>query len=148
MDNPFKSEVQPKGKFQFSLEYYLTFPMAENELTLIATLPEIEEKILEINGLLKSPPRSDPNRPALLLDLAGLRTEHMILSNQTSDLDKAIVHLTEAVLLPQTQNIVSVFFHIAALLLSRFTILGQPDDVKSSLKYFRFLQIKFHSLEG
>ena len=148
MDSPFKSEVQPKGKFQFSLEYYLTFPMAENELALIATLPEIEEKILEINGLLKSPPRSDPNRPALLLDLAGLRTEHMILSNQTSDLDKAIVHLTEAVLLPQTQNIVSVFFHIAALLLSRFTILGQPDDVKSSLKYFRFLRIKFHSLEA
>jgi CHAT domain-containing protein len=68
----------------------------------------------------------------------------MILTNQKSDLDKAITHLTEALLLPQTQDIITTFFNLAALLLSRFSKFRQPDDVKSSIKYFHFLR-NFHS---
>jgi hypothetical protein len=70
------------------------------------------------------------------------------LSNQKSDLDKAITHLTEAILLPPTQDIVFAFFHLAVFLLSRFSFYRQPDDLKSSIKYFRFLRVNFHSLEA
>ena len=72
----------------------------------------------------------------------------MELSRQKGDLDKAITHSTEAILLPPAQRIVFVFFHLAALLLSRFSLYRQPDDIKSSVKYFRFLRINFHSLEA
>ena len=122
--------------------------MTKNLFALLVTLPKIDERIPKYHSLLRSSPRSDPNRPFYLLQFGALRSQRHALSNQKSDLDKAITHLTEAVLLPQTQNIVFVFFHLAALLLLRFILSRQPDDVKSSLKYFHFLRIKFHSLEA
>jgi hypothetical protein len=79
--------------------------------------------------------------------LAGLRSQRRAFSNQKSDLDKAITHFTEAILLLPTQDLVSPFFHLAAFLCSRFSFYRQPDDLKSSIKYFRFLQVNFHSLE-
>ena len=63
-------------------------------------------------------------------------------------MDKAITHLTEAVLLPPTQDIVFALYHLALLLLSRFMSFQQPDDLESSIRYFRFLRTNFHSLEA
>jgi hypothetical protein len=113
----------------------------------MVTLPEIEEEILEHHRPIESCSRSDPQRPSLLRQLVGLQTQHMLFSGLKSDLDQAITHLTEAVLLPATQDIVLVFFTLATLLLSRFSLYEQPDDVKSAIKYFRFLRLNFHSLE-
>jgi CHAT domain-containing protein len=70
------------------------------------------------------------------------------LSNQKSDLDKVITHITEAILLPPTQDLISSFFHLAVFLRSRFSLYQQPDDLKSSIKYFHFLRVDFHSLEA
>jgi CHAT domain-containing protein len=80
----------------------------------------------------------------------GLRSRRYALSDQKSDLDKTITHFTEAIFLPPrpTQEIVAIFFHLAVYLLSRFSIYRQPDDLKSSIKYLRFLQVNFHSLEA
>ena len=65
-----------------------------------------------------------------------------------SDLDKDVFQLTKLVLLsPTRDNIVFLLFHLADRLLSRYTLCQQPDDIKSSVKYFRFLRIKFHSLD-
>jgi tetratricopeptide (TPR) repeat protein len=127
------------------LRDYLAFPLAEN---LLVTLPELEGKILRYCRLLESLPRSHPKRPTLLCLLAALRSQRRELSNQRSDLDKAITHITEAILLPPTQDLVFAFFHLAALLRSRFIFYRQPDDLKSSIKYFRFLRVNFHSLEA
>jgi tetratricopeptide (TPR) repeat protein len=111
------------------------------------TLPELDGKILEYNRILESFPRSDPNRPPLLLQLAEIRIQRRELSNQKRDIDKAITHLTEAVLLPPTQDIVHALYHLATFLLARYEHYGQHDDLKSSIKSFRLLQINFHSLE-
>ena len=70
------------------------------------------------------------------------------MSDQKSDVDDAITHLTEAVLLLPTQRIVFALFHLATILLSRFEYDKQPDDFKSSITYFRLLRIRFHSLEA
>ena len=78
----------------------------------------------------------------------GLRTQRRHLSHQKSDLDKAITHLTEAVLLPPSHDTVLAFFHLALLLLLRYTDYNQPDDIKYSVKCFRFLRNNFHSLEA
>jgi CHAT domain-containing protein/tetratricopeptide (TPR) repeat protein len=124
---------------------YLNFPLAEN---LLVALPKLDRKILRIHRLLESLPRSDPHRSTLLCHLAALRSQRWGLSNQKSDSNKVITHLTEAILLPPTQELVSPFLYLAASLLSRFSSYRQPDDLKSSIKYFRFLRINFHSLEA
>ncbi|KAN0130705.1 CHAT domain containing protein [Lactarius tabidus] len=111
------------------------------------TLPELDGKILEYHRILESLPRPDPNRPTLLLQLAGLQCQRRELSNLRSDLDKTITHLTEAVLLPPTQDIVQALYHLATFLLLRYEHYGQPGDLKSSIKYFRLLRINFHSLD-
>ena len=121
------------------------FPRAENEFALLANVPEIEGEILLF---LKWLPRSHPIRPTLLYVLADVRTPRFGSSNQRSNLDKAITHLTEAVLLTSTQHTVLFLFHLAVLLLSRFTHYKQPDDLKSSIKYLRFLRVNFRSLEA
>jgi CHAT domain-containing protein/tetratricopeptide (TPR) repeat protein len=137
----------PPRKSQLCIRYHLAFP-AENEFTFLVTLPELDGEILEYHRLLESLPRSDPNRPTLLFQLAGLRSQRRALSNQKSDLDKVITHLTEAILLPPTQDLILGFFHLAAHLRSRFSFYRQHDDLKSSIKYFRFLRSSFHSLEA
>ena len=114
----------------------------------LKTIPEFDKMLLEYNRLLKSLPRSNFTRPGLLFQMALLRTRRRGFSGQKSDLDKAITHLTEAVLLLPTQRIVFALFHLATILLLRFTNTNQPDDLKSSIKYFRFLRINFHSLEA
>ena len=77
-----------------------------------------------------------------------MQTRRFGLLKQRNDLDKAITHLTEAVLLSSAQRIVFTLFHLAAFLLSRYTCYGRPDDIKSSIKFFRFLRVNFHSLEA
>lgn len=66
------------------------------------------------------------------------------------NLDKSIIHITKAVLLlfQSSKNVVYRFFQLAKALFERFTKYGQPEDVKSSLKYFRFLRITFHPIEA
>ena len=78
----------------------------------------------------------------------GLRTQRWQFSHQKSDLDKAITYVTEAILLAPTHDTISVFFHLAILLLFRYRFYIQPDDIKFSVKYFRFLRNNFHSLEA
>ena len=77
-----------------------------------------------------------------------MRLQRYGLSRQKSDLDKAITHLSEVVLLSQTQDIVFTLLHLSTFLLMRFACAEQPDDLKSSIIYLRFLRLKFHSLEA
>jgi tetratricopeptide (TPR) repeat protein len=125
--------------------YYSAFPPAEN---LLATLTELDGKILRDRHLLGSLPRSNPNHPTLLCRLARLQNQRWRFSNQKCDLDKAITHVTEAILLPPTQDLVFAFFYLADFLLERFSFYRQPDDLKSSIQYSRFLRVNFHSLKA
>ena len=77
-----------------------------------------------------------------------MRLQRYTLSRQKSDLDKAITHLTEVVLLSQTQDIVFTLLHLSTFLLMRFACAEQTDDLKSSIICLRFLRVKFHFLEA
>ena len=149
------SNLKPVHYGKSRIHIRLAFPEAENYFVLLIvadTLPEFdkmtEEMTLGYHLLLKWLPRSDFIRPDILLQVAALRTQRCVLSDQKSDLDKAITHLTEAVLLLPTQRIVFALFHLATILRSRFECANQPDDLKSAIIYLRFLRINFRSLEA
>ena len=142
MSHPFIPQC--KSQLTLCVRYYLAF---ENELALLATA-EIEEKILKYHRRLESSPRSHPDRLTILCRLAGVQSQRFILLKQRSDLDKAITNSTEAVLLSSAQRIVFTLFNLAGLLLSRYASYTQPGDIKSSIKYLRFLRISFYSLEA
>jgi len=60
---------------------------------------EIDSSITQWQHLLSIFPRSDPRRPGLVFSLVSKRLRRHTLSNQREDLDKAVVHLTELILL-------------------------------------------------
>ena len=82
--------------------------------------------------------------------MASLQSQRWKFSGQKSDLDKAITHSTEAILLSPTrsQHIVVALYHLATLLISRYTDYNQNDGLKSAIEQLRFLRITFHSLEA
>ena len=71
------------------------------------------------------------------------------LSPNKDDIDKSITHLTEAVLLPfrSSHDVVHLLFQLANVLYTCFICYKQPEDVKSSVEYFRFLRVNFHPLQ-
>ena len=80
--------------------------------------------------------------------LAKARFLRYNLSQQKEDLDKSIVHGTEAIFLRLppvshdgvTFNIVQLLFHLSRTLLERSQKFEKLEDVKYSIEYLRFLQ--------
>ena len=66
------------------------------------------------------------------------------LSHQKDDLDKSILHNTEAILLPPmfwtSLDMVQTLFHLAVALMKRCEKFEQPEDIKYSIEYLRHLQ--------
>ena len=69
---------------------------------------------------------------------------------ERGDLDKAIIEISEAVLLSRERCKHMIFWLslLATLLHARGVICGAPEDLKSSLKYARFIRANFHPLEA
>ncbi|KAH9162900.1 CHAT domain-containing protein [Lactarius sanguifluus] len=90
-------------------------------------------------------PRSHPAYIILVQRLATLRFARHESSQQREDLDKCIVHCTEAIFLPPVSragvsfNIVQLLFLLALALLERSDNYEQPHDIKYSIEYLRYL---------
>ncbi len=75
-----------------------------------------------------------------------IRLKRYDISQQKEDLDKSILHYTEAIFLPPVSqtglslSIVQILFHLALALLKRSKKFKHPEDVKSSIKYLRYLR--------
>ncbi len=75
--------------------------------------------------LLSALPRSHPHRPTCVYNLATARFDRYGLSNQRDDLDKAILHVTESILLqprswpPPKPKILQIFRNLAIALCIR-----------------------------
>ncbi|KAI9462889.1 CHAT domain-containing protein [Lactarius psammicola] len=91
-------------------------------------------------------PRSHPIHIVGIYTLAIARLNRYILSQEKEDLDKCIVHYTEAAFLPPVSqaglslNVVQILFHLASALLVRSEKFQQPHAVKYSIEYFRYLR--------
>jgi CHAT domain-containing protein len=65
------------------------------------------------------------------------------LSQLKEDLDKSILHYTDAIFLPpaaHSLNLVQLIFRLTSALLHRSERFDQLEDVKSSIKYLRYLR--------
>ena len=76
--------------------------------------------------------------------LAVARFSRHRLSHQKEDLDKSILHLTEAIFLPVQAkpflNVVRALFYLAIALLERSGQFKQPDDINYALGYLRYIR--------
>ncbi|KAI9441951.1 hypothetical protein BJY52DRAFT_1377631 [Lactarius psammicola] len=114
------------------------------------SIHEIDSSILQSQHVLFMSSRSDPLRPALVLRLAKEQFLRNMLSNQREDLDKAILHFTESILLAPRlwlehgTMILKTLFFFALALVARSTESNQPDDAIHAAKYLRHLREQPH----
>ncbi|KAI0298392.1 CHAT domain-containing protein [Multifurca ochricompacta] len=108
------------------------------------SIMELDQRITYCQGVLSRIPRSHPDYTACIYRLATSRSKRYLLSKQKEDLDKSIVHYTEAIFLPPSWgfylNVVQVFFRLVFSLLYRSMRFKQPEDVKCVVEYLRYLR--------
>ncbi|KAI0298367.1 CHAT domain-containing protein [Multifurca ochricompacta] len=108
------------------------------------SIMELDQMITSHQCSLSCIPRSHPAYTAYIHLLATSRFKRYELSEQKEDLDKSIVHCTNAIFLPPSWgfylNVVQVFFHLALLLLLRSNKFKQPEDAKCAVEYLRYLR--------
>jgi CHAT domain-containing protein len=115
---------------------------------LTESIHEIDLYITRVQEFLSASPRSHPVRPLFVYGLAKARSDRYELLNQEDDLEKAILLLTESVLLqpwswielPPGTNILFIFYNLAAALALRAKRSRQPEDISYATKYLRYLR--------
>ncbi|KAH9162881.1 CHAT domain-containing protein [Lactarius sanguifluus] len=111
------------------------------------SITDIDSCIAITQNVLSRNPRSHSEHIIDVHTLAKARFVRYTLSQQKEDLDKSILHFTEAILpLPPVSrdghslNIVKLLFSLASALLHRSEKFEQPEDVKYSIEYLRYLR--------
>ena len=113
---------------------------------LTESIQEIDSFITDSQQSLSDLPRRHPLRFTCVCNLAAARLDRYELSNHKDDLDKAILHLTESILLqPWTSpeprpNILVTFFNLALTLYQRSNDFKRPEDATYGAKYLRHLR--------
>ena len=111
-----------------------------------ASIAVIDDGIAMVEDALSQLTRSYPKYVDGVCSLAMARYTRYTLSQQKEDLDKSILHHTEAILLPHNSmdgpdhNIVQLLFRLVCLLLLHPEKAEQPEDVTYSIEYLRYLR--------
>ena len=114
-------------------------------LFLTESIADIDRKILQ--NELSLYPRYHPEYISCVYSLADARWDRYGLSEEKEDLDKSILHCTMAIFLPPVSrhglfvsNVFDLLFFLAYALLERSEKFEQPEGVKYTIGYLRFLQ--------
>ena len=116
------------------------------------SIHEINSSITQSQYLLSIFPRSDLRRLLPILSLAFMRLDRYTLSNQREDLDKAILHLTESILLLPLSRLqhdpiaLGLLFLLARALFLRSCVSKQPEDAICATKYLSHLRDQSHEI--
>jgi CHAT domain-containing protein/tetratricopeptide (TPR) repeat protein len=103
---------------------------------------------------LSGPPRSLPLRLTRIYRLATMQLDRYAVSNEVDDLNKAIFHLSELILLPSRSwlehgpKILEVLLLLTSALFRRSKVSGQPQDAISAAEYLRYLLAQPHQSFG
>ena len=112
----------------------------------------IDSSITQLSDMLSILPLSNPRRPEIVLSLAWKQFHQHTSSNQIEDLDKAIVHFAESILLSplswiQHDPIILIaLFSLATALFLRSKVSKQPEDVICATKYLSHLRHQPHEI--
>ncbi|KAF8265317.1 CHAT domain-containing protein [Lactarius quietus] len=111
---------------------------------------EIDSVITRVQDFLSASPRSHPARPVCIYFLAKARFDRYELLKQEVDLDKAILHLSESLLLqpwswPES-DIFLIFFNLAAALCLRANKFKRREDAFHAARYLRHLRDHSHEM--
>ncbi|KAH9171553.1 CHAT domain-containing protein [Lactarius sanguifluus] len=110
------------------------------------SIADIDGHITFVHNILSPFPRSHHTRFDFVHILGKARFARYERSQQKEDLDKCIVHYTEAIFLPRVSSVelslgvVQLLYHLALVLLERSKKFKQPEDVKYSVEYLRYLR--------
>ncbi|KAN0134125.1 CHAT domain containing protein [Lactarius tabidus] len=109
------------------------------------SITDIDDQIETAQESLSLLPRSHPKYSAHVQILAMIRFVRYIRSHQKEDLDKAILHCTEAIILLPIQvkplfNVVETLFRLAFALLERYEEFEQPEGIKYSVEYLQYIR--------
>ncbi|KAI9452974.1 hypothetical protein BJY52DRAFT_873987 [Lactarius psammicola] len=116
----------------------------------LGSIHEIDSVITDFQRVYAISPRSDPLRHYCALCLAVKRLYRHELLNQREDLDKAILHLTESVLLPphlwldHGPLIHQALFGLSKALITRLHLSKLPEDAIYAAKYLHYLRDQPH----
>ncbi|KAI9452589.1 hypothetical protein BJY52DRAFT_1418618, partial [Lactarius psammicola] len=116
----------------------------------LRSIHEIDSKITQSEHDLSISSRTNPRRCFSVHRLARLRLLRHMRSNQREDLDKAIIHFTEALLLaPRSwlengRELLTALFYLAFALLERSKVSNQPEDAIYAAKYLHHLRHQPH----
>ncbi|KAH9055410.1 hypothetical protein EDB87DRAFT_1330490 [Lactarius vividus] len=116
------------------------------------SITDIDSLIAIFQNVLSQLPRSHSDHIFGVHTLARARFARYKLSQQKEDLDKSILHDTEAILLPPVSldgrpiNIVELLFDLAFALLLRSEKFEQSEDVKYSIVYLRGVPLDYFDL--
>ncbi|KAI9444053.1 hypothetical protein H4582DRAFT_1918949 [Lactarius indigo] len=110
------------------------------------SITDIDGDIADAQNSLSLYPRSHFIHIISVYTLMMARFNRFVLSQQKEDLDKSILHCTEAIFLPPVPwagpslGVVRLLFHLASGLLYRAKKFEQPEGVKYFIGYFRYLR--------
>ena len=111
---------------------------------------EIDSSIAQLQHFISIFPRSEPRRLQYVLTVGSKRIERHKLSGQREDLDRAILHFTESILLPPLSwlqdgsSILRAFFCLAYALFKRSNMSRRPEDAICATKYLFHLRERPH----
>ncbi|KAI0294276.1 hypothetical protein B0F90DRAFT_1291875 [Multifurca ochricompacta] len=111
----------------------------------LVPISEIDHDIYQIQSIIQSLPRSNPQFSILLHALGLARFNRYTSSDDNDDLDKSILYFTHAIFLPQPsaghgRNILQVFLDLTDALLLRLENSKQPEDVEYLIQYLHYLR--------
>ncbi len=113
---------------------------------LTVSITDIDGHIAIAQNPLLHFPRSNRTHTGCVHVLAMARSARYKLSQEKEDLDKSIIHYTEAIFLPPVSragpslHVVQLLFRLASALLDRSEDFDQTEDVEYSIEYLRYLQ--------
>ncbi|KAI9444037.1 CHAT domain-containing protein [Lactarius indigo] len=109
------------------------------------SIADIDDRIASLQNSILHLPRLHSEHITSVQTLSLARQVRYYKSKQKEDLDKSILHHTEAILLPVSRakysfSVVQSFFYLAGALLVRSEDFDQTEDLKNCIEYLRYLQ--------
>jgi len=110
----------------------------------------LDSSINRLQNVMLLLPRTDPHRLFSVHRLAMATFTRFLSSGQQGDLEQSILSFTEAIYLLRTRDatpsLINIFYNLTSSVFLRVMESRRPEDVKSCVRYFRYLHRQWHEV--